>query len=77
MIQILQSLSAGQISRETAVAMISLFYHLSKEEADALVGESGEKEEPTPEAPTAPPVAEQEEEGKEPQKGGCGCGGDA
>ena len=46
-LQIFASLSAGEITRETAIGLLTMFFGISREEAEALVGESGEAK-PTP-----------------------------
>jgi HK97 family phage portal protein len=70
-LEILQALAAGQIARETAVRMFSLFYHISPDEAEALIGTTGEKSEPKPE------TAEDEGEMVRPEpfaEKACSCG---
>jgi HK97 family phage portal protein len=54
-IQILQSLSAGEISHDTAVGLFILFFHLSRDEAEALVGKP---KEPKPIEPSKVPISE-------------------
>jgi hypothetical protein len=55
LIDILKSLRDGTITRETAVQMVMLFYRVPQDQADALIGKSGQ--EPLPDADVAQPPA--------------------
>jgi len=46
MLDIFRALAGGDITRETAIQLVILFYQVSKSEAETIVGESGEPPQP-------------------------------